>query len=73
MNAVRSLEASAEVFARIGQVQSAEMCRDMIRDCVSMNEIFGEGAGDALHGQWASQLAARAAEQLILFNRRQAA
>lgn len=73
MTTIASLTASATAYLVCGDELSASMCTRMIQDVRSMDEIFGEGAGDALHRSAASQLAIRAAEKLQELNERKAA
>ena len=67
MNVIRSLKASADAYLVCGEESAAAMCRRMIGDVESMDAIFGPGAGDALHRNAASELAARAALKLQEF------
>jgi hypothetical protein len=52
-----SLLASAEAFERAGQTFSAELARDLARDCLAMETA---GFGDRLFRNWAKQLEERA-------------
>lgn len=73
MSVIASLKASAEAYLICGEESAAAMCNRMVGDVQSMDRIFGEGAGDALHRSAASQLAERAARKLQEFNQRRAA
>ena len=73
MNIIASLQASSEAFHICGEKTSVDLCNRMIREVRSMDEVFGEGAGEALHKHWASQLAERAATKLEEYNQRRVA
>jgi hypothetical protein len=57
MRTRESLLASAEAFERAGHSFSAELARDLARDCLAMETA---GFGDNLFRHWAAELAERA-------------
>lgn len=63
MNAITSLQASAEVFDMIGNPETASFCRQMAEDCKASG-IWGE----PLYRHWASECAVKATAALHRFH-----
>ena len=63
MTCVASLNASATAFDALGLTHSADMCRDLARDCAAMADTFGADKGEALYRNWTTQMAVRAVEK----------